>query len=191
MVLTTTTRSLWSSVEARASTCGMLRGSSTLTSSAPTPPSTMYDFCCPHFCLRFWCPPCIRSYGVLSLRAMLLRHAVVVARGTAILGCSRLWRTRYLFGAARRLVFLALHVLSTHTGCHWGPTTQQASKIALTSRAFHNEVFGSYAKMVNTVFGYDKVRLGRRSASIPSVGSQSTVPDICCVFVWCAVRCYQ
>lgn len=33
----------------------------------------------------------------------------------------------------------------------------QASKLTLSSRAFHNSVFGHFAKMVTTMFGYDMV----------------------------------
>lgn len=33
----------------------------------------------------------------------------------------------------------------------------QAQKLTLTSRAFHNDIFGEYAKFVTRLFGYDKV----------------------------------
>src|SRR5438309_12130939 len=35
--------------------------------------------------------------------------------------------------------------------------TDQAKKLTLTSRAFHNDLFGEYAKMITGLFGYDKV----------------------------------
>ena len=34
---------------------------------------------------------------------------------------------------------------------------EQASTLALTSRAFHNNVFGEYAKFITEMFGYDKL----------------------------------
>jgi hypothetical protein len=33
----------------------------------------------------------------------------------------------------------------------------QASKITLTSRAFHNDILGKYEKYVTELFGYDRV----------------------------------
>jgi len=35
--------------------------------------------------------------------------------------------------------------------------TEQAQKLTLTSRAFHNDIFGEYAKFITGFFGYDKV----------------------------------
>jgi ornithine--oxo-acid transaminase len=35
--------------------------------------------------------------------------------------------------------------------------TEQAKQLTLTSRAFHNDVFGEYAKFITGLFGYDKV----------------------------------
>src|SRR6187397_3207029 len=35
--------------------------------------------------------------------------------------------------------------------------TEQAQKLTLTSRAFHSDLFGEYAKFVTEFFGYDKV----------------------------------
>jgi ornithine--oxo-acid transaminase len=35
--------------------------------------------------------------------------------------------------------------------------TEQAQRLTLTSRAFHSELFGSYAKYITAFFGYDKV----------------------------------
>src|SRR3954468_19143838 len=35
--------------------------------------------------------------------------------------------------------------------------TEQAQKLTLTSRAFHSDLFGGYAKFVTVFFGYDKV----------------------------------
>jgi len=35
--------------------------------------------------------------------------------------------------------------------------TEQARKLTLTSRAFHNDLFGEYAKFITGLFGYDKV----------------------------------
>lgn len=34
---------------------------------------------------------------------------------------------------------------------------EQAQKLTLTSRAFHNDIFGEYAKFITELFGYDKV----------------------------------
>src|SRR5690349_19272345 len=34
---------------------------------------------------------------------------------------------------------------------------EQAQKLTLTSRAFHNDLFGEYAKYITSLFGYDKV----------------------------------
>ena len=34
---------------------------------------------------------------------------------------------------------------------------QQAQKLTLTSRAFHNDQFGEYARFITDYFGYDKV----------------------------------
>ena len=33
----------------------------------------------------------------------------------------------------------------------------QASKLTLTSRAFHNDILGQYEKFITSLFGYDKV----------------------------------
>jgi ornithine--oxo-acid transaminase len=35
--------------------------------------------------------------------------------------------------------------------------TEQAQKLTLTSRAFHSDLFGEYAKFITELFGYDKV----------------------------------
>lgn len=35
--------------------------------------------------------------------------------------------------------------------------TDQAQKLTLTSRAFHNNLLGEYARLMNTLFGYDKM----------------------------------
>ena len=35
--------------------------------------------------------------------------------------------------------------------------TEQASRLALTSRAFHNDVLGRYEQFVTSYFGYDRV----------------------------------
>src|SRR5687768_11396339 len=35
--------------------------------------------------------------------------------------------------------------------------TEQAHQLTLTSRAFHNDVLGEFAKYITTLFGYDKV----------------------------------
>lgn len=35
--------------------------------------------------------------------------------------------------------------------------TEQAQKLTLTSRAFHNDLFGEYAKFITQLFHYDKV----------------------------------
>ena len=34
---------------------------------------------------------------------------------------------------------------------------QQAEKLTLTSRAFHNDILGAYEKYVTELFGYDKI----------------------------------
>jgi ornithine--oxo-acid transaminase len=38
-----------------------------------------------------------------------------------------------------------------------GALTEQAQKLTLTSRAFHSDLFGDYAKFITDFFGYDKV----------------------------------
>jgi ornithine--oxo-acid transaminase len=38
-----------------------------------------------------------------------------------------------------------------------GALTEQAQKLTLTSRAFHSDLFGDYAKFITEFFGYDKV----------------------------------
>ena len=35
--------------------------------------------------------------------------------------------------------------------------TEQAQKLTLTSRAFHNNLLGEYEQMITTYFGYNKV----------------------------------
>ena len=35
--------------------------------------------------------------------------------------------------------------------------TEQAQQLTLTSRAFHNDVFGEYVRFITQFFGYDKV----------------------------------
>lgn len=56
--------------------------------------------------------------------------------------------------------FLSSYSAVNQGHCHpkiIGALTTQAQKLTLTSRAFHSESFGRYAKFVTDFFGYDKV----------------------------------
>lgn len=56
--------------------------------------------------------------------------------------------------------FLSGYSALNHGHCHpriVDVFTEQASKLTLTSRAFHNNWFGEYAKFITGFFGYDKV----------------------------------
>jgi ornithine--oxo-acid transaminase len=56
--------------------------------------------------------------------------------------------------------FLSAYSAVNQGHCHpkiIGALTDQAKKLTLTSRAFHSEVFGRYAKFVTDYFGFDKV----------------------------------
>ena len=56
--------------------------------------------------------------------------------------------------------FLSAYSAVNQGHCHpkiVGALTDQAQKLALTSRAFHNDVLGQYEKYITGLFGYDKV----------------------------------
>ncbi len=56
--------------------------------------------------------------------------------------------------------FLSAYSAVNQGHCHpriVSALTEQAQKLALTSRAFHNDVLGQFEKYINGVFGYDKV----------------------------------
>ncbi len=56
--------------------------------------------------------------------------------------------------------FLSSYSAVNQGHCHpkiIGALTNQAQKLTLTSRAFHSDAFGKYAKFVTDYFGYDKV----------------------------------
>jgi ornithine--oxo-acid transaminase len=56
--------------------------------------------------------------------------------------------------------FLSGYSAVNHGHCHPKIITaliEQAQKLTLTSRAFHSDLFGEYAKFVTEFFGYDKV----------------------------------
>ncbi len=56
--------------------------------------------------------------------------------------------------------FLSAYSAVNQGHCHpkiVGALTEQAQKLALTSRAFHNDVLGQYEKYITGIFGYDKV----------------------------------
>ena len=46
-----------------------------------------------------------------------------------------------------------------------GALIEQAQRLTLTSRAFHSDLLGEYARYITTLFGYDKVlpKIGRAS----------------------------
>ncbi|MBT8319449.1 MAG: aminotransferase class III-fold pyridoxal phosphate-dependent enzyme, partial [Gramella sp.] len=56
--------------------------------------------------------------------------------------------------------FLSAYSAVNQGHCHpkiVGAMHEQASKLALTSRAFHNDVLGSYEKYATEYFGFDKL----------------------------------
>src|ERR1041385_8113417 len=56
--------------------------------------------------------------------------------------------------------FLSGYSAMNHGHCHPEIVrvfTEQAQTLTLTSRAFHNDRFGEYAKFITEFFGYDKV----------------------------------
>ncbi len=56
--------------------------------------------------------------------------------------------------------FLSAYSAVNQGHCHpriVSALTEQAGRLALTSRAFHNDVLGLFEKYINEVFGYDKV----------------------------------
>ena len=60
----------------------------------------------------------------------------------------------------RYLDFLSAYSAVNQGHCHprlVGALTDQAKKLTLTSRAFHNAMLGEFALKMNQVFGYDKV----------------------------------
>lgn len=60
----------------------------------------------------------------------------------------------------RYLDFLSAYSAVNQGHCHpriLDAMMQQAQKLTLTSRAFHNNLLGEYEKFITTLFGYDKV----------------------------------
>jgi ornithine--oxo-acid transaminase len=56
--------------------------------------------------------------------------------------------------------FLSAYSAVNQGHCHpaiINALTEQASKLTLTSRAFHNNLLGEYAEFITSLFGYDKV----------------------------------
>lgn len=56
--------------------------------------------------------------------------------------------------------FLSAYSAVNQGHCHpkiVAALTEQASRLALTSRAFYNDVLGAYEEYITTMFGYDKV----------------------------------
>ena len=56
--------------------------------------------------------------------------------------------------------FLSAYSAVNQGHCHpriIGALTEQATKLTLTSRAFHNNILGTYEKYITELFGYDKV----------------------------------
>lgn len=56
--------------------------------------------------------------------------------------------------------FLSAYSAVNQGHCHpkiLNALTDQASRLTLTSRAFHNDVLGEYEQFITTLFGYDKV----------------------------------
>ena len=56
--------------------------------------------------------------------------------------------------------FLSVYSAVNQGHCHpkiIAALTEQAHQLTLTSRAFHSDVFGEYAKFITHFFGYDKV----------------------------------
>ncbi|MFM9944092.1 MAG: aminotransferase class III-fold pyridoxal phosphate-dependent enzyme, partial [Bacteroidia bacterium] len=56
--------------------------------------------------------------------------------------------------------FLAAYSAVNQGHCHpkiINTLTDQARKLTLTSRAFHNNILGEYEKFITSYFGYDKV----------------------------------
>lgn len=77
---------------------------------------------------------------------------VVLARGEGVF----LWDVE----GQRYYDFLSAYSAVNQGHCHpriISALTEQASKLTLTSRAFHNDVLGTYEKYITELFGYDKV----------------------------------
>jgi ornithine--oxo-acid transaminase len=77
---------------------------------------------------------------------------VVLSRGEGVF----LWDT----DGKRYFDFLSAYSAVNQGHCHpliIQALVEQASRLTLTSRAFHNNLFGEYAEYMNSVFGYDKV----------------------------------
>ena len=80
------------------------------------------------------------------------RFSLVVDKGS---GC-KLWDT----DGKQYLDFVSAYSAVNQGHAHpkiVGALQQQAGKLALTSRAFHNNVLGEYERFVTEYFGYDRV----------------------------------
>ncbi|HEY0433769.1 MAG TPA: aminotransferase class III-fold pyridoxal phosphate-dependent enzyme, partial [Chitinophagaceae bacterium] len=77
---------------------------------------------------------------------------VVLTRGEGVF----VWDT-----AGRRYFdFLSGYSAVNQGHCHPAIVSafvEQAKRLTLTSRAFHNDVFGEFARFITELFGYDKV----------------------------------
>lgn len=87
-------------------------------------------------------------YGALNYHPL----PVVLSRGEGV----------FLFDEAGNQYFDFLSAYSAVNQGHCHPKiiaalTQQASKLTLTSRAFHNDILGRYEKYITEYFGYDRV----------------------------------
>lgn len=77
---------------------------------------------------------------------------VVISRGEGV----HVWDVE----GKQYLDFLSAYSAVNQGHCHpriLKTLTEQASKLTLTSRAFHNDILGPYAKYITEYFGYDKV----------------------------------
>src|SRR5215211_3664919 len=77
---------------------------------------------------------------------------VVLSRGNGVF----LWDVE----GKRYYDFLSGYSAVNQGHCHpviIAALTEQAHQLTLTSRAFHSDVFGEYAKFITDFFGYDKV----------------------------------
>ena len=77
---------------------------------------------------------------------------VVLSRGEGVY----LWDVE----GKRYYDFLSAYSAVNQGHCHpriISALTEQAQKLTLTSRAFHNDVLGIYEKFITELFGYDKV----------------------------------
>jgi ornithine--oxo-acid transaminase len=59
-----------------------------------------------------------------------------------------------------KAILTSIHSAVNQGHCHprlVATLTEQASKLTLSSRAFHNSAFGAYAKFITEMFKYDMV----------------------------------